>query len=187
MIKIQDRKIKTETQTDAEIITGNNQITGQGIMRTSKTVAILFFCAITCLQCEYKNVYEKNERIPNSVWQSKNAMRFWYDVVDTTAVKNISVNLRHTGQFKYSNIFLFITTESPSGEQHRDTLEFTLANNQGKWFGRGLGDLLDIRMLFRNHVKFSQSGRYYFIIEQAMRDEKLEFVTDVGLRIEPAK
>jgi len=156
-------------------------------MKINKAIILFVIFSFSFIRCEYKTVYEKNIRIPNGVWQNKNAVRLWYDAEDTLAVKDISINLRHTGLYKYSNIYLFLTTQAPNGKQQRDTLEFTLANIQGKWFGRGLGDMYDIRMIYRKKVKFSQAGRYFFIIEQAMRDEKLEQITDIGLRIAPAK
>jgi len=155
-------------------------------MKALNLSIFVVFVLFTFASCDYKNVYEKNAPIPGGSWQNKNVLRFWYDVKDTLTVMNISINLRHTGLYKYSNLYLFVTTEAPNGKTHRDTLEFILADNKGKWFGRGVGDLYDIRMKYRNNTRFSQHGRYYFLIEQAMRDEKLEQVIDVGMRIEPA-
>jgi gliding motility-associated lipoprotein GldH len=47
-----------------------------------------------------------------------------------------------------------------------------------------MGDIWDNRALFRERMRFPQSGRYTFEIEQAMRQNPLPQIMDVGLRIE---
>ena len=59
-----------------------------------------------------------------------------------------------------------------------------LADNQGKWMGKGIGDLYDYQFRFKELVLFPVKGEYSFEIEQAMRDEVLPYVTDIGIRIE---
>ena len=60
----------------------------------------------------------------------------------------------------------------------------TLADDKGQWLGDGMGDIWDNRALFRERMRFPQSGLYTFEIEQAMRQNPLPQIMDVGLRIE---
>ncbi len=48
----------------------------------------------------------------------------------------------------------------------------------------GLGDKYDNRILFRRNIRFPRTGIYVFEYEQAMRDEPLIGIDDIGLRIE---
>jgi gliding motility-associated lipoprotein GldH len=139
---------------------------------------------LTLFACGNMSVYEKNEAIDNSTWSSKNIIRFEYYANDTASEKNIQINLRHTGLYKYNNIFLFITTVGPDGKSIVDTSEFTIANTSGKWLGSGIGDMYDLRLLFKQNVRFSQNGKYLILIQHGMRDINLKEIADVGISIE---
>ena len=150
------------------------------------------FCVLICFlfilfACGNLNVYEKNEPIKNSTWSTKNLIRFEYLANDTLTEKNIQINLRHTGLYKYNNIFLFVTTLAPNGKSIVDTTEFTIASTSGKWLGSGIGDLYDTRLVFKKNIRFSQNGKYVFLIQHGMRDINLKEVSDVGLHIEDSK
>jgi gliding motility-associated lipoprotein GldH len=145
---------------------------------------VIICIAFTLFACGNLNVFEKNETIKGSEWLSNSIVRFEYAANDTALEKNILVNIRHTGLYKYNNIFLFITTIAPNGKTMVDTSEFTIADNSGKWLGSGIGDMFDTQLVFKKNVRFSQVGKYIFLIQHGMRDEKLKEVSDVGLRIE---
>lgn len=129
-------------------------------------------------------IYDKNAGIPDNTWDVANKIKFELTISDTISGNNVFINLRHAGFYPYSNLFLFINTTFPDGKTTRDTAECILADDKGKWFGEGLGDMWDARILFKRNVRFSQSGTYIFEYEQAMRVEKLPGVMDIGLRIE---
>jgi gliding motility-associated lipoprotein GldH len=59
-----------------------------------------------------------------------------------------------------------------------------LANDEGKWFGNGIGDIFDIKIPFKNKIHFSEYGVYRFEIEQGMRIENLPFILEVGFRVQ---
>jgi gliding motility-associated lipoprotein GldH len=88
--------------------------------------------------------------------------------------------------YPFSNLYLFITTTAPSGDFVKDTVDVILADEKGKWKGRGLGDIWDLQQLYKQNVRFAQRGTYHFEYVQAMRMEKLPFILDVGLRVEKA-
>jgi gliding motility-associated lipoprotein GldH len=66
-------------------------------------------------------------------------------------------------------------------------VQIILADERGKWLGKGLGDIWDYQQLYKENVRFAQKGEYIFEYEQAMRLEKLPFILDVGLRVEKAR
>jgi gliding motility-associated lipoprotein GldH len=134
--------------------------------------------------CDSKRIFEENTEISNSVWDASEKVKFEVTITDTISGNNVLINIRHAGFYPYSNLFLFVNTTFPNGKTTRDTVECMLADDKGKWFGKGLGDLWDARILFKRNVRFSQSGTYIFEYEQAMRVEQLPGVMDVGLRIE---
>ena len=94
--------------------------------------------------------------------------------------------MRNDGRYEYSNLWLFIRTNSPTGAILRDTLECRLANEQGRWQGRGSGGRFSLEIPLRYRVRFPNPGTYIFEIDQGMRNKELKYITDLGLRIEKA-
>jgi len=85
------------------------------------------------------------------------------------------------------DFWLFVDIHSPNGMVATDTVKIMLADHRGKWLGHGLGSKFDTRLVFRKNIQFPVSGKYVFEYEQAMRDEPLTGIEDIGLRIEKHK
>ena len=148
---------------------------------------LLFFAFISlCIftSCDSLRIYEENQTIEGGAWDVKDVKTFEMTMEDTASLCNIFLNVRHRGDYEYSNLYLFITTKRPDGKMSIDTVECMLQDNEGKWLGNGIGDLFDNRLFFRTGVRFPVKGKYQFIFEQAMRVKELPHITDVGMRVE---
>ena len=97
---------------------------------------------------------------------------------------NLYLNLRHTSDYKYSNIFLLIHITGPNGKKSTERKEFRLALPDGQWLGDGSGNLYSYQILFSEDYKFPMKGKYVIELEQNMRDNPLEYITDAGIRVE---
>ena len=62
-----------------------------------------------------------------------------------------------------------------------------LADDKGKRFGKGLGDVHELKLPFKTNAYFPTKGIYTFNICHGMRTENLKGVYDIGLRIEMIK
>lgn len=134
--------------------------------------------------CDNSLVYEENLSLENQVWKKSQTPVFEVVVTDTLQEYNFYINIRHGEDYAYSNLFLFMRTEFPDNKIARDTMEFLLQNGEGKWNGTGLGNLRDNQILFKKGLKFPFSGKYRFALEQAMREDELQHISEIGLRIE---
>lgn len=133
--------------------------------------------------CDTSVIYEENVKIKNAAWDRNEKAFFEFEVNDSLAVYDLSINFRHGGDYPYRNAYIFTKTVSPSGKIARDTAQMPLADTKGRWLGKGIGDIFDYQFRFKQGAVFPENGSYYFEIEQAMRDETLENVTDVGIAI----
>jgi len=151
-----------------------------------KQKLLLLLILIGCLlgSCNQDRVYEKNVKIPDGVWSLHEPVRFEVDIEDTVSLHNLYINIRNTSMYPLRNLYLFIETTAPSGHTLTDTVEVILADEKGKWYGSGLGDIWDLSQLYKQNIRFAQQGKYSFSYVQAMRTENLPFILDVGLRIE---
>jgi gliding motility-associated lipoprotein GldH len=134
--------------------------------------------------CDSKRFYEENKRIEKSVWNSKDKAIFKVVISDVFSRYNFYFNLRNSGDYQYSNIYLFLKTVFPDGRIARDTIECQLAEYDGKWLGTGISDVKFNRFLFQKDLRFPAKGQYIFEVEQAMRVPDLKGITDIGIRIE---
>ena len=145
---------------------------------------VLFF-----ISCDSSKVYEEYITIPDGIWNRYQPVTFEVEIADTLNSHNIYINIRNGSYYPFNNLFVFITTKAPNGNMIKDTLEITLADDRGKWLGKGLGDLWDLQRIYKQNIRFPVSGIYTFEIEQAMRKEyeNLPQIMDVGLHVERVK
>ena len=149
-------------------------------MKAVYYIAILFVLG----GCTDANmVVDEYQLVENSVWKMDAENKFQFDVTDTLAIHNLYVNMRNTSDYRYSNLYVFITTTFPNGSIALDTVECPIADPiTGQWYGKGVGDLWDNRVLFKQSP-FPFKGTYTYTVQQAMRQD-LGGVTDVGFRVE---
>jgi gliding motility-associated lipoprotein GldH len=133
--------------------------------------------------CDRSMIYDDFEKIENHSWKWEDSVNFSVDVEDTLSMFNILVQLRHTTDYPLSNLYMFVHVYGPGGQQMTDTINFTLAENSGKWIGKGLGNIREISYLYKKNTLFPQAGNYKISIEQAMRIPEVP-VKEIGLRIE---
>lgn len=145
-------------------------------------IGLLFFsCQNTAL------LVDVNQKIDQLKWNYSDKVRIPIKVADTKTGYSFYLNLRHTGDYKYSNIFILVHQIGPGGKKISERREFTLALQDGEWLGKGSGSLYAYQICFRKNYHFSQKGTYTFELEQNMRDNPLLEISDVGIRIEKDK
>lgn len=149
-----------------------------------KKVKFLFITIVIALSsCDPDMVYDESWRIEDGVWTWNNPQVFEFEMSDTITPHNIYLQVRHSVDYPLSNLYMFVNVKGPGGQHLKDTVNFILANPDGSWKGRGLGNLREISLLYRSRTRFRLPGHYTITLEQGMRKSELP-VTDVGVRIE---
>jgi gliding motility-associated lipoprotein GldH len=137
--------------------------------------------------CQKIDLYEKVAPIPDHSWQSTHRPSFTFTITDTTAAYQIYVLLRHNNQYNYNNLWVNLHTKSPDGTVSKAQYELPLATAEKGWLGTGMDDLYEHRIALtpiNQNFYFKKAGEYTFTLEQIMREDPLEHVLNVGLRIE---
>lgn len=156
---------------------------GPGALPALISTAILMLLA-TAPGCIRQPYFEENFAFDPRGWGYEVKPSFDVEINDTTAVYSLFLNLRHTGGYKYSNLFLLISVAGPEQDTVTDRFEFTLAAPDGRWLGDGSGNIYSYRIPFSDSTRFRRKGLYRFRMEQNMRDPMLAGIEDAGLRIE---
>ena len=97
---------------------------------------------------ELKNsVYDNYKSIPNS-WHKDSIVSFKVTPPDSTNAYNLFVNLRNTTTYKYNNLFLIVEMVFPHGKTIKDTLEYKMAEPNGKLLGEGYMDIKENKLFW---------------------------------------
>jgi len=155
--------------------------------KTNKSAAAALLCLVLVFAgCDKKIIYTDFVKIPGESWTIDNVISFSPFITDTSAVNNVLITIRTGAEYPFQNIWLFVSTYSPSGKTITDTIEYMLADAKGNRAGRGFGNIKETDLIFRKGVYFPEKGTYIINIRHGMRTESLKGVYDVGLRIEKA-
>lgn len=149
-----------------------------------KNAALIASILMILLSCDRNRLFEEFILIPDDVWNNSNVLHYNVNISDTTGAYDITIHIRNVNRYEYSNLYLFVTVHSPDGNSIRDTIEIILADDRGKWLGKGAASIYTTAYPYKSNIRFPFRGIYTFDIEQAMRVNDLRYISDVGLRIE---
>ena len=145
---------------------------------------LLIGIGVVFFSCGEHTTFEEYKKIEDKEWHTDSVISFSFEVDDTISEHTISLNIRHTIEYEYQNLLLFV-----GFDESKDTTGFFLAEKNGKWKGKGIGDLREYRAVLEKNKRFIKKGEHKYSFEQAMRygsEEKimkLKHIEALGLRV----
>lgn len=134
--------------------------------------------------CKERPFYETFAPVNKAGWYTDSIASFEFEVEDTLSSYRVFLNFRANNDYPYSNLYLFRRIYSEQGLEYSDTANLIMADAYGKWLGEGLGELKTFKRVFRRQpLRFTHTGTYRFEIVQAMREDPLIGVEDIGISI----
>lgn len=153
-----------------------------------KKFLFILLVSVSFFSCIKINLFEKQAAIPAQKWYYSNVPTFTFHIDDTTSLYNVYIVLRHTDLYNYNNIWLRIGSDSPSDSMHYQNINIPLANDSKGWYGTGMDDIYEVRQnISAGSVSFKKPGDYTFSIAQIMRENPLNYILNIGVRIEKVK
>ena len=148
-------------------------------------LTVLLLIASICFgSCDNARVIDENKEIPANGWYYKNKLGFDFNIKDTNRIYTLYVNVRASNEYPFSNLFVLIHQRTPSNKDTSFRRELTLIDANGKWLGKGLGDLFDFQIPVMERIRFNEKGLYHFELEQNMRLDTLPHIMAAGIRVE---
>lgn len=141
---------------------------------------ILFLFACT----EDNVVFEENKQFTDAQWHYEDVALFEFEVSEPESKYRLLLYLRHTNDYPYSNIHLNTRTTFPDSPAVEDVVELKLAEKTGEWMGSGSGHIIDRKIILRDDFSFSEKGLYRIDVSQHMREDPIDHIMAVGLRLE---
>lgn len=149
----------------------------------SRFTTLLIALTVFIVSCTTVDLYERSVSIPGHSWKNSYRPSFSFDIKDTSSPYQFYLILRHNEKYKYNNIYINLYIQPPGRDSlQRIQLPLTLATNEG-WLGSGMDDIYEHRIPL-GEKQTLKAGTYQFTVEQIMREDPLDHVFNVGLRIE---
>ncbi|MDC8106159.1 MULTISPECIES: gliding motility lipoprotein GldH [Chryseobacterium] len=146
-----------------------------------------FLSLILFLSCNSPGEHVTMNSI-DSKWNKKSEQKFNLEISDPQNPKNIIFVVRNNNDYPYSNIrFIVNFTNLQNKKKETDTLNYILTKPNGEWLGTGFGDTKETLFQYKLNYRFPQKGKYEIGLIQAMRNDFLPGIEDIGVKIETAK
>ena len=154
---------------------------------------VLFVLAFSLLGCRKHTVYNKIVDVNNNGWYKDSIVQIKFTPKNIKKPYNISFLIRNDNTYPYANIFLIATMENDQ-KKIKDTLEYAMANKEGKWLGSGIWDLKESKLIYKKNYRFKDTLPVIISMQQAVRksgnttgDLILPGIKTVGIIIEEAE
>jgi gliding motility-associated lipoprotein GldH len=153
-----------------------------------KKFLFISFLPIVFCACIKTDLYEKQAVIPSQQWFYTYVPEFTFHINDTISLYNVYVILRHTDLYKYNNIWLRVGLKSPKDSMKFQNINLVLGTDTKGWLGTGMDDIYEVRKsISSGPFSFKTSGDYTFSIAQIMRENPLQYILNVGIRVEKVR
>jgi len=153
-------------------------------------ICLIFSCIVSC---DTNPLYIKYNSL-NGGWLKDSVQHFSFPNGDKSILTNSYLMLRVNQKYRYNNIFVIITVTNSNGTILRDTIEYKVADNFGKFIGSKMINIYELSLPHKKGIQLMPKENYFINVEHAMRNadetvgiERLEGVLDVGYKFEKEK
>lgn len=150
----------------------------------------LFFLSLLLFllwSCSESYVLEESFEIPKQTWNYQDSMLIKVPVTDTKQRYNLYLDVEHSTEFAYQNLYVRINTAFPSGERVADKVSLELADDTGQWHGKCNSQDCTLRIVLQENIYFKEAGEHQISIEQYMRQDALEGVNGLSFKLSKAE
>ena len=129
-------------------------------------------------------IFDQTHIVQNEKWAYSDSATFEVPIPDTGSVYNLYLDIEHSTDYPFQNLYLMIHTTFPSGKRLDQRLSVDLLTKSGLLLGDCSGNECDLRVRLQEGAYFNESGNYRFAIEQFTRRDSLQGIRGLSLRIE---
>lgn len=145
----------------------------------------ILFLGLLFVSCDENRIFDNYKSLDDYKWNVNNPVRFEVSIQDSSVSCNLFLKVRNNQDYENKNLWLFVKAIGPNGSIEVDTkIDCALADDEGKWLGKGLGDIFDSSHILKENFRFKHTGIYKFEIVHGMRKNIVSGLRDVGLRVE---
>ena len=144
-------------------------------------IFILIFLAT--VSCSHNEIFFEYHSFSNAEWNQNDSVVFNVPIEKNSQLCDVSIEIRNSDAYPFSNIWLYIDFTTSGGNIVNDTIGKDMADEYGRWLGKGLS-LYNRSITYKPpFILFPDSGMYVFSIRHAMQVNPLKGISDIGLKV----
>ena len=149
-------------------------------------IKLLFWGAIAFAfsSCGKNYIYENEFSIEQEGWNHADTLNFDFQIIDTTKVYNLFLEVDHSTEYRFQNLYVQISTKFPKGKRESQTLSLELASQMGEWKGDCNSTNCTTLIPIQEQIYFQETGDYQITLEQFMRENPIKGLERFALKIE---
>ncbi len=147
----------------------------------------LYLLAIVALlfSCTQGEAYYRFHHLKNGQWHQDSVLVFKMDSLSFNPVSRYDVSLEfaENSRYAYRDCWVYIRHNLTDTVFHTDSLQIILSDEFGKPIGSGVGGLYQLSVPYVSSIVLDTARVYEMHIRHAMRDEWLQGVEKVGVKV----
>ena len=153
--------------------------------RMKLSCAVAAIVAVALSSCRMgDNDYSEYHTVDPQGWAYGDTLRYAFNPADTVVRGNLALSVSHTNDYFYSNLYLEVTL-SDSLTTRRDTVALQLADDFGRWNGRGIGT--DFQFTENLATDIALHRPVSIAVRHIMRDDCLTGIEQVGISFDESR
>jgi gliding motility-associated lipoprotein GldH len=151
-------------------------------MQRASLLIVLCFALFSCKEDSF---YTKSFAFSHQVWNQDVKPVFKVDIQDTSILYDFVVTVRTSTDYAYNNLWVFLSTKPPHGQEVREPYEIKTTYPDGNWIGKKTGTIVEHELIFKRR-KVPYKGIYTFTFEQAITMKKVAEILDISMEVKRA-
>ncbi len=144
----------------------------------------LLFVVVLIWGCGESFVVDEKTTFDQKEWSYDNVLDYKLSVTDTSKRYNLFLEIDHTTDYEFQNIYMNVYTKYPSGKEIKQPLNLDLAEVVGKWKGECKGERCKALVVLQQNTYFNELGVHYFKFEQNTRTKNLPYINSISFRVQ---
>lgn len=132
--------------------------------------------------CVNRGAYSGFTSLPDNRWAYADTLTFRVERADSLTPGTLSVAVTNTTDYPYSNLWLEITYPHQEAT-YRDTVNLSLADEYGRWTGKGFGADFQSEAKVARGVVLPNGSEIK--VRHILRADTLEGISQVGVTLNP--
>ncbi len=128
--------------------------------------------------------FESTKSLNEDKWTYQDTLNFSFSISDTFAIYNLYLDIEHSTEYSYQNIYMQVYTRFPSGKRIKELLPIDFADKTGRWYGDCNKDWCNLRVMLQQGAFFNEIGEHTIALEQFMRVETLPGLRGMSIKLE---
>lgn len=148
-----------------------------------KKIAYTFLIGLIFMSCNSNTrIYSEHKELsPQMEWKKEDVRSFNLSIDNTENIYDLSLSFRYMEGFPSKSMNVKVTEVSPDGKETSKEYELKVRDENGEYIGEPALDIWDSEHLIEPDKKYTEKGKYTYIIEPVMPTDPVQNVMEIGV------